>query len=272
MSAPVILPEQVKNDINIYLAPEENFLKAITSGSGKSVQGGQVWLILTSKSLFFHTCQLGKEPVIALLARHEINEIEYFQKAKEIVLTFIPKRNPLNTTRLSFAMEKREELEDFCEDLADLISFKKETAVGVKSFPASQAPSRATATTPAVVTTKAPPASSSTPHMPELRHAASSTRHHNRTAPVQSTVTTPIAVPQADADADADANANADSVDRTPEVKIVSQTSRPSTAAVASANIGEGVKASYIIIATIVSVLVAFLWYQFFKTLSNTRQ
>lgn len=251
MSVPAKLPEKIKNDISIYLAPEEKLLKAITSTVNNQQSGGQVWLVLTSNSVFFHTCQTGKEPVIALLERKAIKEIEYFQRAREIVLTFVPARNPQNTTRLSFAMEKRDELEDFCDDLADLINFKKETAVGIKTFavPPGEAPASESATE------KKMPVAPAKPKEPEIRHVTSATRYSENVepAPKQEIITTPVTPTEAGP----------------PEVKIVNQTARLTSASLTSSS--EGFKASYVVIATIVSILVAFLWYQFFKSLSDTR-
>lgn len=251
MSVPANLPEKIRNDISIFLAPEEKLLKAITSMASNQQQSGQVWLILTSNSLFFHTCQTGKEPVIALLERRGIKEIEYFQRAREIVLTFVPARNPQDTTKLSFAMEKRDELEDFCDDLADLINFKKETAVGVKTFaaPPADISSAGTATAPK----KAPALEKQ--KEPEIRHVTSATRHNESVEPMPKQEITPTAT--------------APTETRPPEVKIVSQPTRLTSITAASS--AEGFKASYILIATIVSILVAFLWYQFFKSLSDSR-
>ncbi len=251
MSVPAKLPEKIKNDISIYLAPEEKLLKAITSTASNQQSSGQVWLILTSNSIFFHTCQTGKEPVVALLERKEIKEIEYFQRSREIVLTFVPARNPQKITRLSFAMEKRDELEDFCDDLADLINFKKETAVGIKTF--AVPPSEVPVSEPAG--DKKIPVNSARHKEPEIRHVTSATRHSENVepSPKQEIITTPVTPSEA----------------RPPEVKIVNQTARLASSSLTSSS--EGFKASYVVIATIVSILVAFLWYQFFKSLSDTR-
>jgi hypothetical protein len=59
MAAITQLPETIRSDISIYLAPEEKILKAMSSSSDKSGVSGQIWLVLTTRSLFFHTCQTG---------------------------------------------------------------------------------------------------------------------------------------------------------------------------------------------------------------------
>lgn len=246
------LPEKIKSDISIYLAPEEKLLKAVSSLKTGTGQAGQVWLILTSHSVFFHTCQSGKEPVIALIERKALREIEYFQRPEEIVLTFVPARNPNNTTRLPFSIENRAELESFCEDLADLISFKKETATGVKTY-----------TTP----NPAPgpePSRIKPVNEPVLRNAASATRTNQQVAPVKNTAveTKPLSV----------------APEKQPDVKIVATPSSAasntsSTARVATNKVHtetpEGFKVSYIIAATLISVIVGFLWYQFFRFIST---
>jgi len=245
------LPEKVKSDISIFLAPEEKLLKAVSSLTTGTGQAGQVWLILTSHSVFFHTCQSGKDPVIALVERKALREIEYFQRPEEIVLTFVPALNPQNTTRLPFSIEKRAELESFCEDLADLISFKKETPAGVKTY-----------TTPKPVVSVAPIKTKQTPQ-PLLRNATSATRTNQN--PAQDN-THPEAKPLPVV------------TEQQPDVKIVEKPSvTPSAHTVRIQPAGSkttsessaGFKPGYIIAATLISVAVGFLWYQFFKFISN---
>ncbi len=250
MSQSLKLPEKIKGDISIYLAPEEKLLKAVSSSTTGTGQTGQVWLILTSHSIFFHTCQAGKEPVIALIERKALREIEYFQRPEEIVLTFVPVQKPQNTTRLPFSIEKRAELEDFCEDLADLIIFKKETQGGVKTY-----------TSPVKLPDqpKIP-----TPLEESLRNAASATR--TNPAQTQKTTTEP-------------AKPLVTGSEKQPEVKIVDRTTsfQPSKeiSREASFNKAENksfsgeFKVSYIIAATFISVIVGLIWYQFFRYISR---
>lgn len=249
MSPNLKLPEKIKGDISIYLAPEEKLLKAVSSLTTGTGQNGQVWLILTSHSIFFHTCQAGKEPVIALIERKALREIEYFQRPEEIVLTFVPVQKPQNTTRLPFSIEKRAELEDFCEDLADLISFKKETQSGVKTY-----------TTPVRI-----PESSKTPTQGEdiLRNAASATRINPAIQKAQTPPVKPLVT----------------EVEKKPEVKIVDkptglQTPKENPLKTPTTNTskpsdGDDFKVSYIIAATFISVIVGFIWYQFFRYISR---
>lgn len=294
--ASLSLPEAIRNDISIYLAPGEKVLKAIRSSAERTTSKGQVWLVLSSGSVFFHTCETGKEPVIALLSRREIREIEYFQRSSEVVLTFVPSRNPQNVTRLSFSNTQRPELEDFCDDLADLINFKKETTTGVKTYSATT-----TVEMPRPITEVVEPPLSA------MRNTASAVKHSGKPATEGKPKVEPVA-------------SVADGVRAQPEVKIVksvsaaevqpqpqsqaeSQTQRQSqpqflsssstpissqsqpqpavlhpvpvenqilrTADKTSTKIVAGMQVGYIIAATFISVLVAFLWYKFFSALSR---
>lgn len=237
----VRLPDNIRQDVSIYLGPEEKILKALSSMSGKTEAIGEIWLILTSHSVFFHTREFNKEPVIALLARGEIKEIDYFQKPSEIVLTFFPRKNQANSTRLSFPIEKRNELEDFCDEIADLINFRMETSAGVKVYPKP-------ADTP----------------QPEKKSEKNSS--------VKSEVSSPRIVIKPEAAKEASSNIAEKEMPterftkpKAPEVKIVSSATNTSKDQLKS----DGPGARYIVIATIVSIVVAFIWYQFFKAISS---
>ena len=250
--ASLSLPDSIRSDISIYLAPEEKVLKAIRSDAERTASKGQVWLILSTGSIIFHTCETGKEPIIALLSRRDVREIEYFQRLNEVILTFVPARNPQNVTRLSFANGQRSELEDFCDDLADLISFKKETTAGVKTYPVSKPPS-----IPVSVPTSATAATPSAAPEPEvtppsaLRSAASSVKHSAKPVAESRPKVEPVSSGSA-------------SPELKPDVKIATPSTVASTAA-------SGVRFGYIVAATVISVLVGFLWYKFFSSLARIK-
>ncbi|KAF1082088.1 MAG: hypothetical protein GQF41_1728 [Candidatus Rifleibacterium amylolyticum] len=248
------LPEAIKSDISIYLAPDEKVLKAIRSDAERTASKGQVWLILSTGSVIFHTCEIGKEPIIALLSRREIREIEYFQRLNEVVLTFVPARSPQNVTRLSFANSQRPELEDFCDDLADLISFKKETAGGVKTY-------------------AAPVVSSPTPDTQELpssalRSAASAVKYSTKPVSESRPKVEPVAAKKA-------------APEIKPDVKIAESpkeapaSSPDSSSAVSIDKVVQNTTAQgaigYVVAATVISVLVGFLWYKFFSSLARIK-
>lgn len=121
------LPEKVLQDLSLYLSEKETIRKVLSpvAGSGKPL--GELWVVQTDHNLFFHTRELGKESVVALLPRAEIQRITYFQHPGGVTLTFVPSRYPRNTTRVSFPKEQKRQVESFCEDLADLIDFKTES-------------------------------------------------------------------------------------------------------------------------------------------------
>lgn len=269
MNAPASLSESIHNDISIYLAPEEKILKALSPFAGNSSPSGQVWLILTTSSIVFHTREAGKEPLVALLPRNEIKEIEYFQRPTGVQLTFIPRSNTSKVSRLSFGVEKLDELEDFCEDLADFINFKKETNAGIKTYaPPLRQPE---AGQPGSIAIKQPKIIDET----NLKHAASAIRHADKpeptakaavstTTPPEKTPTTPFM----------GSSQTARSINETPEVKII----KPAPAAAANLEPstttqeakGEGeFNPAYVLLATLISLLVAFIWYKFFMLLAG---
>ncbi|MBU1107536.1 MAG: hypothetical protein KKB51_12775 [Candidatus Riflebacteria bacterium] len=264
--ASLSLPEAIRNDVSIYLAPGEKVLKAIKSSAERTASKGQVWLVLSSGSVFFHTCETGKEPVIALLSRREIREIEYFQRSSEVVLTFVPTRNPQNVTRLSFSNTQRPELEDFCDDLADLINFKKETSTGVKTFSATTTLEMSRPTAEVIE----PPPSA-------LRSTASAMKHSPNPTAENRPKVEPVAPSPAETGVKPEVKIvkSAKSIEAQP--KTVSLPSSPVemptllNADKSSVRIVEGMQLSYIIAATFISVLVAFLWYKFFSALSRMK-
>ena len=292
MNAPASLPEDIRQDIGIYLAPEETVLKALSPFGNKTAASGQVWLILTSHSIVFHTCETGKEPLIAMLARKDIHEIEYYQRPAGVQLTFIPVGNSQKVSKLNFSNEKLRELEDFCEDLADLISFRKETASGIKTYspaPAQQPPKIA------------PQRPLKTDEVPELRHATSAIRHTDKPEPSArvisgeaappteasgSETTKPVATAKSVPEEAARAKTTVRS--EPPEVKIVKtpvtarfgepggeKTDIKAQAAAKTRGSNEPTapgfefRAGYVIAATLISVLVAFVWYRFFLFVSD---
>ncbi len=300
MNAPASLPEDIRQDISIYLAPEETVLKALSPFGNKTSASGQVWLILTSHSIVFHTRETGKEPLIAMLARKDIHEIEYFQRPVGVQLTFVPVGNSQKVSKLNFSNEKLEELEDFCEDLADLISFRKETASGVKTYspaPAQQPPKIA------------PQRPLKSDEVPELRHATSAIRHADKPEPTarvisgeEAPTTEAVAPERAKVETAAKAVSAEAAKTKTaarsepPEVKIVkspngdlASTSTAASSAVsndsrASGNAQKSAKSEagsdkatpgfefrvgYVVAATLISVLVAFVWYRFFLFVSD---
>lgn len=269
MNAPASLPENIRNDISIYLAPEEKIIKALSPFGTAATTAGQVWLILTGQSVIFHTCETGKEPLVAMLPRKDIREIEYFQKQNGVQLTFVPSGKG-QVSRLNFAPEKQEELEDFCEELADLINFKKETASGVKIYNAPRSE-------PTALPASQKPAASvagrqSSDGEPELRHAASALKHADKPEPATASAVEKTAAKAAPVSAvEAPPRPAARPTMETAGVKIIKAHEGRSTPGRSSGN-GREITAGFVIAATLISLLVAFIWYKFFMLVAGWKE
>ncbi len=127
------LSEEIISDIKIYFDENERIIDAISPFDAEEQKvKGCVWVILTNLSVIFHTQQIDKEPLVALIGRDDIREVEYFEREKDILLTFVPSNNPQNVTKLTFKSNKKDELEQFCEDIGDFITYKRETDKGIE--------------------------------------------------------------------------------------------------------------------------------------------
>ncbi len=271
MNAPSGLPESIRNDVGIYLAPDEKIQKALSPFAGNSSPTGQVWLILTDNSVIFHTRESGKEPLVALLPRKEIGEIEYFQRPSGVQLTFVPKKNTSKVSRLNFGVEKLDELEDFCEDLADYINFKKETSSGIKTYaPPLRQPENLGETTDSLAA-KQP----RTIDTNNLKHAATAIRHADKPAPALKETATQTAPTEKVFTNSVDTAKPAATVDKAvgmPDVKIVkpAPSAKVNSEEVLTAATGESeFNPVYVVLATLISLLVAFIWYKFFMMLAG---
>lgn len=271
------LPESVLRDLQLYLSEGESVRKAISSASGVVGRMGELWMVLTDRTVYFHTREFGKEAVVALLLRRDIDSILYFQSRRGYTLTFTPRSAPQNITRVSFPREQREPLEAFCEELADLIEFQAEGHPPIKPGepllmpssdsrpPAPPAPPITTVSTvPAIGSSRMgepertvqdvpPPPSgpcggpaepASTPPAPDVRLARPmGTRDGGRSGAAGMP-----SAPSSDA-------TGAQSV-KTPDVRLA---------------IGDGPGLRYTAVATLVSLTVGFLWYRLFRALDDGR-
>lgn len=235
------LPDNIKQEIEIYLGQNEKILKSLCAIGEDNDKAGKVWLILTNESIFFHTEEKNKEPVVALLARNNIKLIEYFQKSTEIVVTFIPASSSKSTTKISFPIQRKELLEDFCEDLADLIDFKKETGSGVKIYSRQPKPKQ-------TINSKPSPASAS---------GSGST-----------TVSPPPPKPKPEIKT----KAKPSDISLNNDIRLAKPLVKTNNQANETTEDDEFPPAKYIFMATVISVLVAFIWYQFFKLISGSRR
>ncbi|HOY66741.1 MAG TPA: hypothetical protein PLP29_07610 [Candidatus Ozemobacteraceae bacterium] len=243
------LPEEVSRDLRLYLAEGEAVQKCIASASGMIGRLGELWMVLTDRTVLFHTREFGKEAVVALLPRRDIQSILYFQSRRGYTLTFTPRSSPQNITRVSFPRSQREVLEDFCGELADLIEFQAEGH---------------------------PPIKPGEPLSPELRPPS---------PPITSvTAPSPASARQTGTALPAEAAANVPPVVEPPQVEPVVTTDvrivRPTglaadgtDARVQTAELklagGEGPGLRYSVLATLTSLAVSFLWYRLFRSLGE---
>lgn len=250
------LPDEIKKEIHIYLADDEKVLKAIGSTSGKLGAIGEIWLILTSLSVFFFTRRYGREPVVALIERKNLDKVEYLQKISDITLTFIPKRNPSSATRLSFPIEKHEDVDNFCEELADFIQFKKQTTDGIKSYQPEQKKQEQS---------YARSVRSSDPNVKIVSRSKSSKPRILETTNLKTPQNkADIAEPQT-ATANHPPSKELPAFNQKNNQKVFPQSQLDDSET-------ETVSLSFIFSATLISVIISVIWYYFFKSISSSNK
>jgi|GEM_PF-947243 len=321
------IPESILKDLDLYLETGETITKGISSASGMVGRLGELWVILSNRNVFFHTKEFGKECVVALIPRNDIKTIMYYQYPAGVTLTFIPQKNPKNTTKISFPKVQKKQLEDFCEEFADLITFqpteppeekrilqpnpasgKKEhvrpimeeirLAKGASVHGPEAKPGKKSEAQPAYsVSNLERPGRSQPPA--ELRIAktanfTTSATPNSATAPTTTTAFLQESVKPTSDNPDKPRHpstsrvpplgsppkgASTPSVDDTPENPRRPGAFRVSTPSVDenSPSVGEirlavpaPTQPLYVIIATAVSMLVAFLWYKFFLSIADS--
>ncbi len=272
---PGILPENVKQELQIYMGPEEKISGFIcTSGSTNSPAKGEIWLVQTNDSVYFHTVEFSKEPVVALLKKKDIKVVEYFQRPKEISLTFFPKGSLGNSTRITFPISQQIGLELFCEEIADLIYFKKETRQGIKVFEnGAQEPDSKESPVTLVPGAKIPagtiPKKVAKPLAPKVPPAKpeepKKQESEQKTDAVQKNRTTDTARQSEPAYKTEKKQEPKPSEVPAPSANVTSSP-QPKPSKKSSIEIGS---AKFAIIATLISVFVAFIWYKFFRLISK---
>ncbi len=271
------LPESVLRDLQLYLSEGETIRKAISSASGVVGRMGELWMVLTDRTVYFHTREFGKEAVVALLMRRDIESILYFQSKRGYTLTFTPRSAPQNITRVSFPREQRDPLEDFCEELADLIEFQAEGHPPIKPgepLLAPSADSRPSAPPAPPITTVSTVPAIGSPRMGEPDRAAQDDQFPpsgsggDSAAPA---VLPPapdvrLARPMGPRDMDRFAAAGASSAP-SPEAVGTQPVKTPDV----RLSVGEGPGLRYTAVATLVSLAVGLLWYWLFRALDDGR-
>lgn len=259
MDTTSLLPETVLRDLQLYLAEGETIRKTISSASGLVGRLGELWMVLSDRAIYFHTREYGKEAVVALLPRRDIDSILYFQSKRGYTLTFTPRSAPQNITRVSFPREQRDPLEDFCEELADIIEFQAEghppikpgepllTAATDGRPPAPPIPPITTVSTVPAIGSARPPSS------PAPAEATPADRNPSPPVTPGVRLAKPMGLP---ASSGPGLDAPAAETTLPPVVKLAS---------------GEGPGVKYTVVATAVSLAVGFLWYRLFRALEDVR-
>jgi hypothetical protein len=145
------IPPVVLQDLSLYMSPGEKVLDALASTSGPVGKIGELWMILTDQTVYFHTREHGKDPVVALIARKDLNAVDYEPHAEGVTLTYIPARFPKNTVRVPFTKDQTKQVNAFCEELAksapvDLVEASNRPALpgpATGNTPGAIAPDRA---------------------------------------------------------------------------------------------------------------------------------
>ncbi|HOT28719.1 MAG TPA: hypothetical protein PLU72_11060 [Candidatus Ozemobacteraceae bacterium] len=275
------LPESVLRDLQLYLSEGETVRKAISSASGVVGRMGELWMVLTDRTVYFHTREFGKGAVVALLMRRDIDSILYFQSKRGYTLTFTPRSAPQNITRVSFPREQRDSLEDFCEELADLIEFQAEGHPPIKPGEPLLAPSSdarpPSPPAPPITTVSTVPAIGS-PRVGDPERATQGVQSPPGGPDVGPDVgpaepaapaTVPdvrLARPMGTRETGRSAGAGASSA-QSPDSAGAQPVSPPDVRLA----FGEGPGWRYTAVATLVSLAVGFLWYRLFCALDDGR-
>ncbi len=271
----------------------EKILDSISSASGPIGKLGELWMILTDLTIFFHTREFGKSPVIALLSRKEIKLIKYDQHANGVTLTFIPVNHPKNTIRVPFPKIQRTQINKFCEELAKTIPFElgsggERTAsyppavtnpTQSHTLPKNPGDSRSSHTpmssSPGIGAPVAAPSTSAEKTKiklakPETQHSESTTKNTVQAAPAIGEKGTQSKAPLSQEGAfksDTSPRIYSPKGDAS-AVKIVKE--QGSAEQIESdAIVSDGPDFKYAVIATFISVLVGFLWFQVFKSIES---
>jgi hypothetical protein len=265
MSENTNVPVSIAEDIALYMTPGEKILDAIASTSGPVGKIGELWMILSDKTMYFHTREFGKEPVVALIPRSEIRVVTYEQHKTGVTLTFVPSGFPRNSIQVPFPKKQKTQVNEFCEKLSKSIPFELVPP-----------PSKSETVPPADTATprRFPPMSGEPADSPAVSNftkvdhpgTGSGTGSGSGSATGFTKPSEPSKAP--------------------PSVKIAKSTAPrqvppafgfPGPAAAPPANSGaqaqsanlEAPDFAFVFLATAISVLVAFLWYHLFKSILN---
>lgn len=129
------LPEKINNaiknkllskeDIRAFLAPPESVSRS---------ERPNVWIILTNYSIIFCIYEDNSEPIIDTLDLKNLQELEYIERKQNIHLDFIPFKKAGNSFKITYSLKRQDDINNFCEKIADYITYKKEKTYGIETF------------------------------------------------------------------------------------------------------------------------------------------
>ncbi len=121
------LPQKVIEAITPYLLTGEKIDKALLQDNKKPKE---IWIIKTNQAIILHGQQPDKpQPAIMVMALDEIREIDYLQKNDDNQVIFYSTKNNGKAV-FHFEKDAANEINNFFEDLGDLITFRYQTNIG----------------------------------------------------------------------------------------------------------------------------------------------
>lgn len=250
------LPDVVRQEIDLYLGEGETLIDALFSASGPVGRLGELWLVVSDRSLYFYTREHGQNPVVALIARSDVKQVTYSMTSAGVTLTFQPAAHPLNTVRVPFPKAQIKDVNELCEGLAKSIPFVMDQPQPPRALPDKQpeapaAPGNSTGPAQSAIPTPVPmPAPAPTPKPPSTAKPAAPVVAAPAPAAITPTGTAATSAPLSSASPDADT---------------------PSTPRFAFPELKEPQGLRFIALATLISLCVGFLWYRLFQAISDRR-
>ncbi|MBF0503193.1 MAG: hypothetical protein HQM09_23905 [Candidatus Riflebacteria bacterium] len=279
---PLNLPEALQSEISLYMSEGEKIIDAISSASGPVGKLGELWMIITDRTLFFYTREFGKNPVVALISRADVKMATYSQTPTGVTLTFQPRNHPLNTVRVPFPIGQLKEVNRVCEELSksmpfEMVSDKSRLLPGKTASPTSPVTSAHTSKPTSLRAIPGgkdsqPPewkasdqSAKSSPTPPPAPTPATSSA---RPAPATPPFVPPVVPPSVTQPVKSSAP---------PAARIPATATSPASPGLSSGSATdirinlseEAVSYRFVALASLISLLVAYIWYRLFVSLSD---
>lgn len=249
------VPQNVLKEISLYMSPGEKVLDAILSASGPVGKIGEIWMILTDLTVLFHTKEYGKDPVVALISRKDLQMVKYDHHPNGTTLVFVPSSRPRNTIKVPFPKNQRVHVNRFCEELSKTIPFE---LVGENDKRILESPPEPQPEIKAKSTVVKPPAPPSSGPPASLRKTEPPKKEVVPEPPksVQNPIVPPPPIETKPAGLPADSS-----------VKVVKEASPQPEIVEVSDEPFNLVKFAFL--STVIALLVTFLWFQLFSRASD---